>query len=130
MTERLKRRISYELYSEGDERLVSAIVTEHLTGDLSMRGARSGELGGLFLDMQSVVLARGREQNTTQTFTANTIRNYSEPEYINVLVFVKGFGGQFMELNIRKSRTAVYINGDSGLDEDGKPKKICDAKTL
>lgn len=77
------------------------------------------------MDRQSRL--RGKAvQNVQQRFTATTIYNYSTPPYVDVPVFVRGFGGDWGVLGIQKTQRAVYINGDSGLDANGRPKKICD----
>jgi hypothetical protein len=85
----------------------------------------AGLPGGAFVDRQSVLGGKA-VQNVKLTFTATTVCNYSTPPYVDVPVFVRGFSGDWGVLSIQKTPKAVYINGDSGLDANGRPKKICD----
>jgi hypothetical protein len=125
-TRRAERHITYELYADNDERLTSAIITEHLTGDLPVSGATlSGLPGGVFQDTHSVLLGKQR-QMLTQRFIATTIYNYTPPPVVDYGVFVRGFGGDYGTLSIVKTPTAVFINGNSGLDANGRPVKTCD----
>jgi len=119
-----ERDISYQLYDDMGNMLTGSIVTEHLTGDyLPITGvSSSGEAGGRYNDQHSVLLGHETQQ-LNQSFTVSSYNYY--PTFVDVTVFFRGFGRDFQTLGIYKTQTAVYINGDSGLDQDGHPKAIC-----
>jgi RHS repeat-associated protein len=118
-----QRNITYQLVNDQGRDMTAAIVTEHLTGNMPISGpTSSGEPGGLFEDTQSNLLG-ARIQNVFQTFTV-TSYNYF-PAFLNQSVFVRGFGGDYGTLSIVKTPTAVYINGNSGLNAQGQPNELC-----
>jgi hypothetical protein len=127
-----ERRITYQLYVYDETSgamdpyvpFTSAIVTEHLTGDLPISGATlAGQPGGRFVDTQST-LRPGAVQNVSQTFTYTTLFNYVVPPVVDRPVNVYGFGGVWGTLGVHKTQTRIYINGNDGFAE-GKPISLC-----
>jgi len=118
-----ERDITYQLVNNQGQDMTAAIVTEHLTGDMPISGATSsGYPGGTFEDTQSILLGKS-VQNVSQTFTVSSYNYF--PPFVNQSVFVRGFGGDYGTLSIMKTPTAVYINGNSGLNSKGQPNEIC-----
>jgi RHS repeat-associated protein len=119
-----ERDITYQLVNNQGVDMTAAIVTEHLTGNLPNFGVTSsGNPGGVFEDQQSS-LALHKTSYLTQTFTVSSVNYF--PPFVNQPVFVRGFGGDYGTLSIVQTPTAIYINGDSGLNAKGQPNKICD----
>ena len=109
------RNIMYQLKFLDEEMSTpmgfSAVIWEHLTGNLPMSGADSPSSSrpGWFPDQQSAANMKGIEiMQGTQTFTAK-LRNGT-----SVGLPVHGFGGLVVELNILRHRGYVSINGDTG----------------
>lgn len=87
-----ERHIQYELYGDNDARLKAAIITEHVSGVLPITGeTQAGLVGGIYQDTIAI-LNTDAHQHVTQIFTATTV-NYSTPEYTDVPLFVRAFGG-------------------------------------
>jgi len=111
------RHIDYELHDQNQDVLGSGTVTEHLKpldglGNVITTlgfppNTSSGYPNGIFNDEQSVQL--GHSRLFDQTFTAS-----DPPDYVNIPLFVRGFGGDFGVLRIHKTFDEVTINGNRG----------------
>jgi hypothetical protein len=96
--------------------LASGIITEHLFptdyNEEVVRGNQtSGRANGTFEDEVSILFGYSREYD--QSFT---VRGAYEglTGFVDVPLFVRGFGGDFGILHIVKTATYVEINGNRG----------------
>jgi len=97
----------------------SAVISEHLSGDLPVSGPDSPSAGapGWFPDQQSVLSGKPL-QRLSQTFTADI-------NGTTVGLPVMGaFGGNWAELNIEKHPGYVSINGDKGGTVDAQGRLV------
>jgi hypothetical protein len=94
---------------------------------VAISGSPDGLPGGTFNDTQAILFgSNSSHRHSIQSFTATTIQNSVIPPIVDGRIFVRGFGGDFGTLSIELYKEKVIINGDSGLDKSGKPKKICE----
>lgn len=108
--------MSYQLYGSNDEALNSGVITEHLfqtdyDEPIVSGNTTSGKPGGTFNDRISIEL--GWPRSYLQSFTARGA-SLTLAGFIDVPVFVRGFGGEFSILSLTKTPSYVEINGNRG----------------
>jgi hypothetical protein len=115
----VQRNVSYQVYDSENRPLGSGVITEHLfpldyDSAIITRpsiNSSSGLNTGIFNDEISIQL--GSPRTYLQNFT---VRGSSAglAGFVDIPVYVQGFGGSCGVLNITKTATYVEINGNRG----------------
>lgn len=117
----VSREIHYKLSDDSILPRVyrNAVVWTHVSGDLPLCGADCPSSGdpGHFDDRQSVLNSGSQ---TTQGHTFQTFSAKLKPTGQHIPMFVRGFGQDYSVLDITKTGSVIYINGNAGGQVDLK----------